>query len=144
MIRFTKCRIGSTVDLSLVKPKRCFGLGILNISLARIQGRSFWELIKLFPVRVVSVSVCSFIARYFDCSLSDSFFSFSSRADLTSSGKIWWSDLVAKWCAILLVSSLGLITLVWEDLLRIYLILRQIWGPPRPRIVCTNCKIGLV
>jgi len=37
MIRFTKCRIGSTVDLPFVNPKRFFGLGSLIISLARIS-----------------------------------------------------------------------------------------------------------
>ena len=37
MIKFTKCRIGSTVDLPFVNPKRFFGLGSLNISLVRIS-----------------------------------------------------------------------------------------------------------
>ena len=68
-------------------------------------------------VKGVSVSACSLFARYIECSLSGGCF---SRADLTSSGKIWWSALVAKWCAILFASSLGSITLDWEDLNRIF------------------------
>jgi len=37
VIKFTKCRIGSTVYLPFVNPKRFFGLESLNISLARIS-----------------------------------------------------------------------------------------------------------
>ena len=37
VIKFTKCRIGSTVDLAFVNPKRNFGLGSLNIRLVRIS-----------------------------------------------------------------------------------------------------------
>ena len=37
VIRFTKCRIGLTVDLPFVNPKRSICLGSLNISLARIN-----------------------------------------------------------------------------------------------------------
>jgi len=36
-LRLTKCRTGSTVDLPLAKPKICFALGSLNISLVRIS-----------------------------------------------------------------------------------------------------------
>ena len=78
-------------------------------------------------VKGVSVSACSLFARYIECSLSGCCF---SRADLTSSGKVWWSALVAKWCANLFASSLGLITFGWEDLPRIFLISRQICAEP--------------
>ena len=53
----------------------------------------------------------------FECSLSGCCF---TRADLTSTGKVWWSALVAKWCAILFASSLGSFALGWEDLPRIF------------------------
>jgi hypothetical protein len=62
---------------------------------------------SLCGVKGLSVSSCSLFARYIECSLSGCCF---SRADLTSTGKVWWSTLVAKWCAILLASSLGSIT----------------------------------
>jgi len=78
-------------------------------------------------VKGVSVSACSLFAGYIECSLSGCCF---SRADLTYSGKVWWSALMAKWCAILLVPSLGLITLRWEYLPRNVFISRQICAEP--------------
>ena len=80
--------------------------------------------------------MCSLFARYIECSLSGCCF---PRADLTSSDKVWWS-------ANLFASFLGLITLGWEDLSRVFNLaanLRRVHVPelfaPTVKLVLFNC-----
>ena len=46
VVKFTKCRIGSTVDLPFENPNIIFGLGSLNISLARISLSMIFSIVE--------------------------------------------------------------------------------------------------
>ena len=87
VIKFTKCRIGSTVDLPFVNPKKYFGLGsLVRISLSTIfsivwrrhiglwplpPGLGIWTTIELFQSLGIRPSQQDWLKKFRSLSLKE-------------------------------------------------------------------------